>query len=52
MTDKEEQIAFKQWVKDWGYMFGTMSKESLWLVYRSMDEENRKEFLDEARRNT
>lgn len=47
MTDEEEKIAFEQWVKDWG---SNMPKDTLWYVYRSMDEENRNEFLEEARR--
>lgn len=50
MTDEEEQIAFKQWVEDWGDQFPGASKEVLWSIYRSMDLENRKEFLEEARR--
>lgn len=49
MTDEEEQIAFKQWVEDWGDQFDGMNKYLLWYVYRSMDLENRKEFLEEAR---
>lgn len=48
MTDKEEQIAFKKWIKDWGEHFKGMSKDALWYIYRSMDEENRLEFLKEA----
>lgn len=50
MTDEEEKIAFEQWVKDWGDHFPNMPKDTLWYVYRSMDEENRIEFLEEARR--
>lgn len=49
MTDKEEQIAFKQWIKDCGNNFKGMSRNVLWQIYRSMDLENRKEFLEEAR---
>lgn len=49
MTDEEEQIAFKQWVEDWGDQFPATSKKVLWSIYRSMDLENRKEFLEEAR---
>ena len=51
MTDEEEQIAFEQWIKDWGDHFKGMDKNTLWYVYRSMDLENRKEFLEEARKN-
>lgn len=50
MTDKEEKIAFEQWVKDWGDNFPNMPKDALWYVYRSMDEKNRIEFLEEAKR--
>ena len=51
MTDEEEQIAFKQWLKDWRYMFPeTMTKQALWQVYRTMDLENRIEFLEEAKK--
>lgn len=50
MTDEEEQIAFKQWIKDWGNNFKGMPKKALWQIYISMDLENRKEFLEEARR--
>lgn len=49
MTDEEEQIAFKQWIKDWGNNFKGMTKKTLWKIYVSMDLENRKEFLEEAR---
>ena len=49
MTDKEEQIAFEQWIKDWGDHFKGIGKDTLWYIYRSMDEENRKEFLEEAK---
>lgn len=51
MTEEEEQIAFNQWIKDWGDNFKGMPRSALWYVYRSMDLENRKEFLEEARRN-
>ena len=50
MTEEEEQIAFNQWVKDWEDNFKGMPKSALWQIYRSMDFENRKEFLEEARR--
>ena len=51
MTDEEEKIAFEQWLKDWGDNFPNMPKKNtLWYVYRSMDEDNRIEFLEEARR--
>lgn len=50
MADEEEQIAFNQWLIDWGDNFKGMPKDTLWYVYRSMDLENRKEFLEEARR--
>ena len=50
MTDKEELIAFKQWIKDWGNRFSNMPKDTLWYVYRSMDEDNRIEFLEEAKK--
>lgn len=49
MTEEEEQIAFNQWVKDWGGNFPNMSRKALYQVYRSMDEENRLEFLQEAK---
>ena len=49
MTDEEEQIAFKQWCKDWGDNFKGMPKSVLWQIYRSMDLENRKEFLEESK---
>ena len=50
MTDEEDKIAFEQWLKDWGYKsFPTMPKSTLYYVYRSMDEENKREFLEEAR---
>lgn len=51
MTDEEEQIAFNQWLKDWDEHFRGMPKSSLLYVYRSMDEANRQEFLEEARRH-
>jgi hypothetical protein len=51
MTDKEEQIAFEQWIKDWGDRFSNMPKDTLWYIYRSMDEDNRIEFLEEAKKN-
>ena len=51
MTDEEEKIAFEQWLKDWGHNFPGIPKSSLYYVYRSMDEENRREFLEEVRRN-
>ena len=49
MTKEEEQIAFKQWCKDWGDNFKGMPKNVLWQIYRSMDLENRKEFLEESK---
>lgn len=49
MTDKEEKIAFEQWLKDWGDNIPNMPKDTLWFVYRSMDEQNRKEFLEKAK---
>ena len=49
MTEEEEQIAFKQWCKDWGDNFKGMPKSVLWQIYRSMDLENRKEFLEESK---
>lgn len=51
MTDKEEKIAFEQWLKDWRDYFPLMAKSALYRVYRSMDESNRREFLEEAKRN-
>lgn len=30
MTDEEEQIAFEQYVKDWGDQYGAVSKTVLW----------------------
>lgn len=50
MTKEEEQFAFKQWLKDWGNQFPGMSKDALFQVYRSMDLDCRKEFLEEYRR--
>jgi hypothetical protein len=49
MTEEEEQIAFKQWGKDWGDNFKGMPKNALWQIYRNMDLENRKEFLEESK---
>lgn len=49
MTDEEENIAFNQWVKDWGSNFPNMPRKALYQVYRSMDKENRLEFLAEAK---
>lgn len=49
MTDKEDKIAFNQWIKDWGSHFPNMPKDTLYYVYRSMDEENKREFLEEAK---
>ena len=51
MTEEEDKIAFNQWVKDWGHHFPGMPKDALYYIYRSMDEENKLEFLEEARRN-
>lgn len=50
MTDKEEQIAFEQWIEDHGQYIKGISKDALWQVYRSMDEENRLEFLEKAKK--
>lgn len=50
MTDEEEGIAFEQWKKDWGHNFKGMSSYALFQVYRSMDLDNRMEFLEEAKR--
>lgn len=51
MTKEEEQIAFNQWLKDWGDNFNGMPKKALWQIYRSMDLSNRLEFLQEAKGN-
>lgn len=48
MTEKEDKIAFEQWLKDHGHNFPGMPKYALYQVYRSMDEENKREFLEEA----
>lgn len=49
MTEEEDKIAFEQWLKDWGYKsFPAMPKSALYYVYRTMDEENKREFLEEA----
>ena len=50
MTEEEDKIAFNQWYKDWGHKFPGMKKDTLYYVYRSMDEANKLEFLEEARR--
>lgn len=49
MTNEEDKIAFNQWFKDHGHNFPGMKKDTLYYVYRSMDEENKREFLEEAR---
>lgn len=51
MTDSEECIAFVQYKKDWGNQFPGLSDTGLFRIYRSMDLENRLEFLEEAKRN-
>ena len=51
MTEEEDKIAFNQWFKDWGHEFPGMPKDTLYYVYRSMDEENKREFLEEALRS-
>lgn len=52
MTDEEEKIAFEQWLKDyWGDNLSPMLRSGLYFVYRSMNESNRREFLEEAKRN-
>ena len=48
MTKEEDKIAFEQWLKDHGHNFPMMPKYALYQVYRSMDEENKREFLEEA----
>lgn len=48
MTKEEDNIAFNQWLKDHGHNFPGMPKNALYQVYRSMDEENKREFLEEA----
>jgi len=48
MTKAEDNIAFNQWIKDHGHHFPGMKKDTLYYVYRSMDEENKREFLEEA----
>lgn len=51
MTEEEEQIAFNQWLEDWGNQFkGLVSKTALWQIYISMDLSNRLEFLQKARK--
>lgn len=50
MTEEEDKIAFNQWLKDHGHNFPGMSKDTLYYVYRSMDLENKLEFLEEAKR--
>ena len=49
MTEEEEKTAFEQWVNDWGDNFPNMPKDTLWFVFRSMDEQNRKEFFKKAK---
>ena len=39
MTEEEDKIAFEQWLKDHGHHFPGMKKDTLYYVYRSMDEE-------------
>lgn len=51
MTEEEDKIAFEQWIKDHGHNFPGMNKDTLYYVYRSMDEENKREFLEEALRS-
>lgn len=51
MTEEEDKIAFNQWYKDWGHEFPGMKKDTLYYVYRSMDEKNKREFLEEALRS-
>jgi len=48
MTEEEDKIAFEQWIKDHGHHFPGMKKDTLYYIYRSMDEENKREFLEEA----
>lgn len=48
MTEEEDKIAFEQWLKDHGHNFPGMKKDTLYYVYRSMDEKNKREFLEEA----
>lgn len=48
MTKEEDNIAFNQWLKDHGHNFPGMPKNALYQVYRSMDEANKREFLEEA----
>lgn len=50
MTEEEEQIAFRQWMKDWGSQFNGLPQNALWQIYISMDLSNRLEFLQEAKR--
>ena len=51
MNEEEDKIAFNQWLKDHGHHFPGMKKDTLYYVYRSMDEENKREFLEEALRS-
>ena len=51
MTNTEECIAFVQFKKDWGNQFPGLSNKGLFGIYRSMDLENRLEFLEEAKRS-